>query len=74
MELLKRLAETGAISGPYKARQLPRIARLLREPGPLPLWVRYRTCRELDAIERMEEEPPRPVRRSVLFGLFAGWE
>ena len=73
MELLKRLAETGAISGPYKTRQLPRIARLLREPGPLPLWVRYRTLRELDAIERMED-PPRPVKRSILFGLFAGWE
>ncbi len=73
MELLKRLAETGAISGPYKTRQLPRIARLLREPGPLPLWVRYRTRRELDVIERMED-PPRPVKRSILFGLFAGWE
>ena len=73
MELLKRLAETGAISGPYKTRQLPRIARLLREPGPLPLWVRYRTRRELEVIERMED-PPRPVRRSVLFGLFAGWD
>ncbi len=73
MEWMKKLAETGAISGPYKTRQLPRIARLLREPGPLPLWVRYRTRRELDAIERMEE-PPRPVRRSVLFGLFAGVE
>jgi hypothetical protein len=33
------------------------------------------TRRELEVIERMEEEkPPRPVRRSVLFGLFAGWE
>ena len=74
MKRLKRLAETGAISRPYKTRQRPRIARLLREPGPLPLWVRYRTRRELDAIERMEEEPPRPVRRSVLFGLFAGWD
>ena len=73
MELLKKLAKTGAISGPYKTRQLPRFARLLREPGPLPIWVRYRTRRELDAIERMED-PPRPVRRSVLFGLFAGWE
>ena len=73
MELLKRLAETGAISGPYKTRQLPRIARLLREPGPLPLWVRYMTRRELDVIERMED-PPRPVKRSILFGLFAGWE
>ena len=73
-QLLEQMARKGSISGPYKTRQLPRIARLLREPGPLPLWVRYRTCRELDAIERMEEEPPRPVRRSVLFGLFAGWE
>ena len=73
MELLKKLAETGAISGPYKARQLPRFARLLREPGPLPLWVRYRTLRELDAIELMED-PPRPVKRSILFGLFAGVE
>ena len=70
---MKKLAETGAISGPYKTRQLPRVARLLTEPGPLPLWVRYRTRRELDAIERMED-PPRPVRRSVLFGLFAGVE
>ena len=69
----ERLAETGAISGPYKTRQLPRVARLLTEPGPLPLWVRYRTRRELDVIERMED-PPRPVKRSILFGLFAGWE
>jgi hypothetical protein len=69
----ERLAETGAISGPYKTRQLTSFACLLREPGPLPLWVRYRTRRELDAIERMEE-PPRPVKRSILFGLFAGWD
>lgn len=67
----ERLAKTGAIAGPYKTRQLPRIARLLREPGPLPLWVRYRTRRELDVIESAEE-PPRPVRRSILFGLFCG--
>lgn len=73
MELLKRLAETGAISGPYKTRQLPRIARLLREPGPLPLWVRYMTRRELEVIERAEFAPP-PVKRSLLFGLFAGWD
>ena len=73
MELLKRLAETGAISGPYKARQLLSFAYRLREPGPLPLWVRYRTRRELDAIERMEFTPP-PVKRSILFGLFAGWD
>ena len=73
-QLLEQMARKGSISGPYKTRQLPRIARMLREPGPLPLWVRYRTRRELDAIERMEEEPPRPVRRSVLFGLFAGWD
>lgn len=73
MELLKRLAETGAISGPYKARQLTSFACRLREPGPLPIWVRTLTRRELDVIERMEE-PPRPVRRSVLFGLFAGVE
>lgn len=73
MEWMKKLAETGAISGPYKTRQLPRIARLLREPGPLPLWVRYRTRRELDVLDRMED-PPRPVKRSLLFGLFAGWE
>ena len=72
-QLLEQMARKGSISGPYKTRQLPRIARMLREPGPLPLWVRYRTRRELDAIERMEE-PPRPVRRSVLFGLFAGWD
>ena len=72
-QLLEQMALKGSIAGPYKARQLPRVARLLREPGPLPLWVRYRTRCELDAIERMEE-PPRPVRRSILFGLFAGWE
>lgn len=72
-QMLRLLAEKGSVSGPYRSRQLPRIARLLREPGPLPIWVRYRTRRELDAIERMEE-PPRPVRRSVLFGLFAGVE
>ena len=72
-QLLEQMALKGSIAGPYKARQLPRIARLLREPGPLPLWGRYRTRRELDAIERMEE-PPRPVRRSILFGLFAGVE
>lgn len=69
----ERLAKTGAISGPYKTRQLTSIACRLREPGPLPLWVRYRTRRELDVIERMED-PPRPVKRSILFGLFAGWE
>jgi len=72
-QLLEQMARKGSIAGPYKTRQLPRVALLLREPGPLPLWVRYRTRRELDAIERMEE-PPRPVRRSVLFGLFAGVE
>lgn len=69
----ERLAKTGAIAGPYKTRQLPRIARLLREPGPLPLWVRYRTLRELDVLDRMED-PPRPIKRSLLFGLFAGVE
>ena len=72
-QLLEQMARKGSISGPYKTRQLPRIARMLREPGPLPLWVRYRTCRELEVIERAEFAPP-PVKRSVLFGLFAGWE
>ena len=72
-QLLEQMARKGSIAGPYKTRQLPRIARLLREPGPLPLWVRYRTRRELDVLDRMED-PPRPVKRSLLFGLFAGWE
>ena len=72
-QLLEQMARKGSISGPYKTRQLPRIARMLREPGPLPLWVRYRTRRELEVIERAEFAPP-PVKRSVLFGLFAGWE
>ncbi len=72
-QLLEQMARKGSIAGPYKTRQLPRVARLLTEPGPLALWVRYRTRRELDAIERMED-PPHPVRRSVLFGLFAGVE
>ena len=70
-QLLEQMARKGSISGPYKTRQLTSIACRLREPGPLPLWVRYRTRRELDAIERMEE-PPRPVKRSILFGLFCG--
>ena len=69
----EQMARKGSISGPYKTRQLTSIACRLREPGPLPLWVRYRTRRELEVIERMEE-PPRPVRRSILFGLFAGVE
>lgn len=73
MELLKRLAETGAVAGPYKDRQLPSLAWVLREPGPLPLWLRYRTRRELEVIERSEIAPP-PVKRSLLFGLFAGWD
>ena len=72
-QLLEQMALKGSIAGPYKTRQLPRIARLLTEPGPLPLWVRYRTRRELDAIERAEFTPP-PVKRSLLFGLFAGWD
>ena len=72
-QLLEQMARKGSIAGPYKTRQLTRIACLLREPGPLPLWVRYRTLRELDAIERMEE-PPRPVKKSILFGLFCGVE
>ena len=73
MELLRLLAEKGSVSGPYRSRQLPRVARLLREPGPLPLWVRYMTRRELEVIERAEFAPP-PVKRSLLFGLFAGWD
>ena len=73
MELLRLLAEKGSVSGPYRSRQLPRIARLLREPGPLPLWVRYMTRRELEVIERAEFAPP-PVKRSLFFGLFAGWD
>ena len=69
----EQMARKGSISGPYKTRQLTSFACRLREPGPLPLWVRYRTRRELEVIERMED-PPRPVRRSILFGLFAGVE
>lgn len=72
-QLLEQMARKGSISGPYKTRQLTSFACRLREPGPLPLWVRYRTRRELDAIERMEE-PPRPVKKSILFGLFCGVE
>ena len=72
-QLLEQMARKGSISGPYKTRQLPRVARLLREPGPLPLWVRYRTRRELEVIERAEFAPP-PVKRYLLFRLFAGWE
>ena len=72
-QLLEQMARSGVIKGPYRSRQLTSFACRLTEPGPLPLWVRYRTRRELDAIERMED-PPRPVRRSILFGLFAGWD
>jgi len=31
------------------------------------------TRRELEVIERAEFAPP-PVKRSLLFGLFAGWD
>lgn len=72
-QLLEQMARKGSISGPYKTRQLTSFACRLREPGPLPLWVRYRTRRELEVIERAEFAPP-PVKRSVLFGLFAGVE
>ena len=69
----EQMARKGSISGPYKTRQLTSFACRLREPGPLPLWVRYRTRRELEVIERMED-PPRPVKKSILFGLFCGVE
>jgi len=72
-QLLEQMARKGSISGPYKTRQLTSFACRLREPGPLPLWVRYRTRRELEVIERMED-PPRPVKKSILFGLFCGVE
>lgn len=72
-QLLEQMARKGSISGPYKTPQLLNFAYRLREPGPLPLWVRGLTRRELEVIERAGEEPP-PVRRSILFGLFAGWD
>jgi hypothetical protein len=62
------LARQGVISGPYRTRQLPSLAWVFSSPGPLPIWIRYRTKRELDLIERPEEV--RTAKRSLLFGLF----
>lgn len=45
------LASKGSVSGPYRTRTLPSLAWAFSERGPLPVWMRFKTRRELDKIE-----------------------
>ena len=45
------LASKGSVSGPYRTRTLPSLAWVFNSNAPLPVWLRFKTRRELDKIE-----------------------
>lgn len=66
------LASKGSVSGPYRARTLPSLAWVFNDNAPLPVWLRFKTRRELDKIEFYASvvEPRRDIF-SMLARMFA---
>lgn len=66
------LASKGSVSGPYRTRTLPSLAWVFKEGAPLPVWLRFKTRRELEKIEFYASvvEPRRDIF-SMLARMFA---